>query len=273
MYRGRGAGGRGGRPFPLRGVRPVQMKPGRGRPVGPPGFSPSRGPRPLLEPGWAPRPPPPPHMMRGMGPRPPPAPYASPMRGRGGPPRGRGAPPRGRGAPPASPAARGFSSSRSRGATRGRGRGAGKTQTTFKNDIKSSKNEKQRDEIALSRPWINDTLRAEIKKKSELQAISMKSKSEKDFEAFKEQRNKVGNMLRAAKLEYIGMQEEEDVDKIMADARQKTKESMTETKGEVKTENGNGTSDAAPAAEATANGEAAADAPVKTEPTAEAAAV
>ena len=67
----------------------------------------------------------------------------------------------------------------------------------------------ERDEIALSRPWITDALRAEIKKKSELQDISMKTKSEKDFDAFKEQRTKVGNMLRAAKLEYIGMQDEQ----------------------------------------------------------------
>ena len=49
----------------------------------------------------------------------------------------------------------------------------------------------------------------EIKKKGELQDISLKTKEEKDVEAFKEQRTKVGQMLRIAKMEYIGMQDEQ----------------------------------------------------------------
>jgi len=248
----------------------MQLKPGRGRSGGPPGGYPSGRPRPLVEPGWGPRPPPP--MMRGMGPRPPP--YDAPMRGRGAP-RG-GHPARGRGAPPG--AARGWSSTRSRG-TRGRGarggRGATKT-TPAKSPANASsiktKNEKEKDELALSRPWITDALKAEILKKAELQALSLGSKDEKDFEAFKEQRTKVGNMLRAAKMEYIGMQDEQDVEKILADARQKTKEAMTESKAAAKAENGNGATETAPAgatetapagatetAPAAANGEAAAE--------------
>ena len=67
----------------------------------------------------------------------------------------------------------------------------------------------QRDKVALTRPWVNDALKAEIQKKSELQEISLKSQKEEDFNAFKEQRAKVGLMLRAAKMEYIGMQEEQ----------------------------------------------------------------
>ena len=61
----------------------------------------------------------------------------------------------------------------------------------------------------MMKPWVNDELRAEIEKKHAMHSASRKSGNPDDFEAFKLQRNKVTNMLRAAKLEYIGMHPEE----------------------------------------------------------------
>ena len=61
----------------------------------------------------------------------------------------------------------------------------------------------------MKKPWVTPALRDEIQKKYELHAASRKSEDPKDFEAFKEQRNKVTSMLRAAKMEYIGLHEEQ----------------------------------------------------------------
>jgi len=83
---------------------------------------------------------------------------------------------------------------------------------------KSSKPERDRDAAILIKPWVTEEMREEIKKKHEMHAASRKSEDPKDFEAFKEQRNKVTAMLRAAKLEYIGNHPEEDVAKIMTEA-------------------------------------------------------
>ena len=96
----------------------------------------------------------------------------------------------------------------------------------------------------MSRPWVTEALRAEIMKKSELQAISFKTDKKEDFEAYKEQRTKVVAMLRAAKMEYIGMQDEQDVDKIMVEAAKKSKVIVSADKSE----NGTGTSEDTPAA-------------------------
>lgn len=60
----------------------------------------------------------------------------------------------------------------------------------------------------MTRPWVTEAMCAEIRKKHELQDISFRTKAEEDFNKFKEQRTKVTNMLRAAKLEYIGSQDE-----------------------------------------------------------------
>ncbi|XP_037090101.1 DNA-binding protein K10-like [Pollicipes pollicipes] len=146
--------------------------------------------------------------------------------GRGAPVRGRGAPIRGRGAP-----------------VRGRGASArGASQAAVVKFKTKSKTEKERDALDLMKPWVTDELRAEIKKKHEMHSKSRESKDASDFEAFKEQRNKVSAMLRAAKMEYIGLHDEDDVDKILADAVTLAKENVTAAENanhaEPKAENG-----------------------------------
>lgn len=122
----------------------------------------------------------------------------------GGPPRGRGGPTRGRGAP--------------RGA-----KAAAPVKTPAKPSqpkvvkTKTSKTEKERDANDMLKPWVTPELREEIQKKHEMHSASRKSGEPSDFDAFKQQRNKVSSMLRAAKLEYIGLHDEEDIGKIMAE--------------------------------------------------------
>ena len=67
----------------------------------------------------------------------------------------------------------------------------------------------ERDANDMLKPWVTPELRAEIQKKHEMHSSSRKSGDPKEFEAFKAQRNKVTAMLRAAKLEYIGLHEEQ----------------------------------------------------------------
>jgi len=70
----------------------------------------------------------------------------------------------------------------------------------------------------MNKPWVTDAMKNEIMKKHKLHQKAKKSKLREDWDAFKEQRNKVTTMLREAKLEYIGAHPEEDVAKILAEA-------------------------------------------------------
>merc|ERR1719187_113580 len=108
---------------------------------------------------------------------------------------------------PPGPPPRGMVRPRGRG-TRGRGRGRGTT-ISIKNKDKQGE---------MNKPWVTDAMKNEIMKKHKLHQKAKKSKLREDWDAFKEQRNKVTTMLREAKLEYIGAHPEEDVAKILAEA-------------------------------------------------------
>lgn len=94
---------------------------------------------------------------------------------------------------------------RGRGVVRGRGGGI----ATIKQKDKQGE---------MNKPWVTEGMKNEIMKKHKLHQKAKKTKSKDDWDAFKEQRNKVTTMLREAKLEYIGAHPEEDVDKILAEA-------------------------------------------------------
>lgn len=94
---------------------------------------------------------------------------------------------------------------RGRGAVRGRGGGI----STIKQKDKQGE---------MNKPWVTEAMKNEIMKKHKLHQKAKKTKNKDDWDAFKEQRNKVTTMLREAKLEYIGAHPEEDVDKILAEA-------------------------------------------------------
>lgn len=198
-------------------MAPPGRRPPPPPPMGPPGRMGGRPMPPMPPPGRLGGPPGPGPMPmglgRGMGPLPP--------RGGMGPPRGRGGlmppPPMGppgpfRPGPPGpmmGPPMRGRG--RGRGMIRGRGsvRGRGGGITTIKQKDKQGE---------MNKPWVTEGMKNEIMKKHKLHQKAKKTKSKDDWDAFKEQRNKVTTMLREAKLEYIGAHPEEDVDKILAEA-------------------------------------------------------
>lgn len=106
----------------------------------------------------------------------------------------------------------------------------------------------------VTRPWVNDELRAEIAKKDSLFDQAKSSNKADDWAAFKEQKDKCVHMYSALKLEFIGQHPEEDVGKIMAELNSNKKPQLDSTMhnaeakvGEVKKPEG-----ATPAAETTA---------------------
>ncbi|XP_015117203.1 nuclear fragile X mental retardation-interacting protein 1 [Diachasma alloeum] len=150
-------------------------------------------------------PPPPPRpggMMRPGGP-PPPPPLFGP-RGRGPPPlmmpmmgpRGMG--PRG---PPIRPGPRGILPPQGLPHMRprfppGNGNMKGK-------GINNAKKVSKLEELELKKPWMTDEIRSEIQKKNKLYAKAKKNKDAKEWEEFKDLRNKVTRMIRDAKNEYL----------------------------------------------------------------------
>ena len=67
----------------------------------------------------------------------------------------------------------------------------------------------ERDAKDILKPWATPELRAEIEKKHQMDDHSRVTGDKEDFEAYRQQRIKVTAMVRAAKLEYIGLQEEQ----------------------------------------------------------------
>lgn len=58
-------------------------------------------------------------------------------------------------------------------------------------------------ELELKKPWMTSEIRTEIQKKNKLYAKAKKNKDAKEWEEFKDLRNKVTRMIRDAKNEYL----------------------------------------------------------------------
>ncbi|XP_014295331.1 FMR1-interacting protein NUFIP1 [Microplitis demolitor] len=179
----------------------------------------------LPMPGMPPRmPPPPPPMgpafgpMRPRMPPPPPRPGSMMRPGPGGPPplplfgpRTRGPPPlmhpmmgpRGMGprGPPMRPGPRGILPPQGLPHMRPRfppGNGTTKAKT-----INNAKKGIKLEELELKKPWMTDEIRGEIQRKNKLYAKAKKNKDAKEWEEFKDLRNKVTRMIKDAKNEYF----------------------------------------------------------------------
>ncbi|XP_076621116.1 FMR1-interacting protein NUFIP1 [Colletes latitarsis] len=59
------------------------------------------------------------------------------------------------------------------------------------------------EELELKKPWMTDEIRSEIHKKNKLYAKAKKNKDAKEWEEFKDLRNKVTRMIRDAKNDYL----------------------------------------------------------------------
>ncbi|XP_076302471.1 FMR1-interacting protein NUFIP1 [Lasioglossum baleicum] len=59
------------------------------------------------------------------------------------------------------------------------------------------------EELELKKPWMTDEIRSEIQKKNKLYAKAKKNKDAKEWEEFKDLRNKVTRMIREAKNDYL----------------------------------------------------------------------
>jgi len=114
---------------------------------------------------------------------------------------------------------------RPRGARGARGASRGAAQTAAQpkpfsatNPANYKKTERGKDAINLKKPWMTEALRAEIYKKHAMQDKCVNSQATAALEAFKEQRSKVNGMVKAARLEWVGAQDEQDATKIYGDA-------------------------------------------------------
>lgn len=86
------------------------------------------------------------------------------------------------------------------------------------------------EELELKKPWMTDEIRSEIQKKNKLYAKAKKNKVAKEWEEFKDLRNKVTRMIRDAKNEYLAKHPEQ--------GGQKTDDKNTnESEGVQKTDN------------------------------------
>uniref|UniRef100_A0A1B6KI88 Uncharacterized protein n=1 Tax=Graphocephala atropunctata TaxID=36148 RepID=A0A1B6KI88_9HEMI len=80
---------------------------------------------------------------------------------------------------------------------------------------KAPKRKEKKEESEVSKPWVTEILKTEIRKKYQLFEAAKEKKTDADWQAFKDQRILVGKMTNIAKLEYIGSHPEADVDQIM----------------------------------------------------------
>lgn len=64
-------------------------------------------------------------------------------------------------------------------------------------------------ELELKKPWMTDEIRNEIQKKNKLYAKAKKNKDAKEWEEFKDLRNKVTRMIRDAKNDYLAKHPEQ----------------------------------------------------------------
>ncbi|XP_076179146.1 FMR1-interacting protein NUFIP1 isoform X2 [Ptiloglossa arizonensis] len=65
------------------------------------------------------------------------------------------------------------------------------------------------EELELKKPWMTDEIRNEIQKKNKLYAKAKKNKDAKEWEEFKDLRNKVTRMIRDAKNDYLAKHPEQ----------------------------------------------------------------
>ncbi|XP_003424627.2 nuclear fragile X mental retardation-interacting protein 1 isoform X1 [Nasonia vitripennis] len=65
------------------------------------------------------------------------------------------------------------------------------------------------EELELKKPWMTDEIRSEIQKKNKLYAKAKKNKDAKEWEEFKDLRNKVTRMIRDAKNEFLAKNPEQ----------------------------------------------------------------
>ncbi|KAJ8682781.1 hypothetical protein QAD02_018573 [Eretmocerus hayati] len=72
-----------------------------------------------------------------------------------------------------------------------------------KGKVSTVKKATKLEEIELKKPWMTDEIRTEIQKKNRLYAKAKKNKDAKEWEEFKDLRNKVTRMIRDAKNEYL----------------------------------------------------------------------
>ena len=95
------------------------------------------------------------------------------------------------------------------------------------------KKTKKLEELELKKPWMTDEIRNEIQKKNKLYAKAKKNKDAKEWEEFKDLRNKVTRMIRDAKNDYLakhpeqGGQKTDDKNTVLSEGVQKT-ENATE---------------------------------------------
>lgn len=194
-----------GRPLPPpMGMRPPMAPP----PPPPPNMNPGRfGPRPLIPPPIAGCPIVPPPM----------GPPRPPMRV-GGPPPQRPILPRGNGPVTSGPLRRQKNITNTRKPLKNRKRPIGtnikgKKSTTTKKTLSEIVNQ-----FPLDKPWVTDEIRAEQKKKDDIENRLKGNKDDKLFAEFKVQRDKFVKMYEAARLEYIGKHPEQDIDKILTES-------------------------------------------------------
>ncbi|XP_012250607.2 nuclear fragile X mental retardation-interacting protein 1-like [Athalia rosae] len=75
--------------------------------------------------------------------------------------------------------------------------------------INNAKKVSKLEELELKKPWMTDEIRSEIQKKNKLYAKAKKNKDAKEWEEFKDLRNKVTRMIRDAKTEYLAKNPEQ----------------------------------------------------------------
>ncbi|XP_015596972.1 nuclear fragile X mental retardation-interacting protein 1 [Cephus cinctus] len=75
--------------------------------------------------------------------------------------------------------------------------------------INNAKKVSKLEELELKKPWMTDEIRSEIQKKNKLYAKAKKNKDAKEWEEFKDLRNKVTRMIRDAKNEYLAKHPEQ----------------------------------------------------------------
>ncbi|CAK9809854.1 FMR1-interacting protein NUFIP1 [Anthophora quadrimaculata] len=75
--------------------------------------------------------------------------------------------------------------------------------------LNNAKKVSKLEEIELKKPWMTDEIRSEIQKKNKLYAKAKKNKDAKEWEEFKDLRNKVTRMIRDAKNEYLAKHPEQ----------------------------------------------------------------
>ncbi|XP_053995760.1 FMR1-interacting protein NUFIP1-like isoform X1 [Hylaeus anthracinus] len=78
-----------------------------------------------------------------------------------------------------------------------------------KGKLNNMKKVSKLEELELKKPWMTDEIRSEIQKKNKFYAKAKKNKDAKEWEEFKDLRNKVTRMIRDAKNDYLAKHPEQ----------------------------------------------------------------